>query len=110
LRRWSYEGEVLLPDDPAAYYRVAVRCGFATPEDFRKALARWRRTIRKVYEKVFNARSTVTRSSSKQMGGQVTVIIEDVLGRYPTGPKDTKPVVDFILSHQPPPKSGLQNP
>jgi len=35
------------------------------------------------------------------MGGKVTVIIQDGIGRYPTGPKDTKPVVDFILSHQP---------
>ncbi len=31
LRRWSYEGETVLPDDPAPYYRVSVRCGFATP-------------------------------------------------------------------------------
>ena len=55
LRRWSYEGEVVLPDDPAPYYRVSVRCGFATPEDFRKALAKWRKAIREVYENVFNA-------------------------------------------------------
>ena len=49
LRRWSYEGETLLPDDPAPYYRVSVRCGFATPEDFRKAVAAWRKVIREVY-------------------------------------------------------------
>ena len=53
LRRWSYEGEVLLPDDPAPYYRVSVRCGFAMPEEFRSALAKWRRMIRAVYEKAF---------------------------------------------------------
>ncbi len=53
LRRWSYEGEIVLPDDPAPYYRVSVRCGFATPNDFRKTLAKWRKTIREVYEKVF---------------------------------------------------------
>lgn len=52
LRRWSYEGEIVLPDDPAPYYRVSVRCGFATPDDFRDALARWRKDIREVYEKV----------------------------------------------------------
>jgi glutamate-ammonia-ligase adenylyltransferase len=52
LRRWSYEGEIVLPDDPAPYYRVSVRCGFATPDDFRKALAKWRKAIREVYEKV----------------------------------------------------------
>ena len=53
LRRWSYEGEVVLPDDPAPYYRVSVRCGFATADDFRAALATWRRAIRGVYQKVF---------------------------------------------------------
>jgi [glutamine synthetase] adenylyltransferase / [glutamine synthetase]-adenylyl-L-tyrosine phosphorylase len=49
LRRWSYEGETVLPDDPAPYYRVSVRCGFATPEAFREALAGWRLAIRGVY-------------------------------------------------------------
>jgi glutamine synthetase adenylyltransferase len=56
LRRWSYEGETVLPDDPAPYYRVSVRCGFATPEEFGNALAKWRKAIREVCEKVFNAR------------------------------------------------------
>ena len=37
----------------------------------------------------------------QDMGGKVTVIIQDGIGHYPTGPKDTKPVVDFIVSHQP---------
>jgi [glutamine synthetase] adenylyltransferase / [glutamine synthetase]-adenylyl-L-tyrosine phosphorylase len=53
LRRWSYEGETVLPDDPAPYYRVSVRCGFQSPEAFRTALAKWRDAIRKVYSKVF---------------------------------------------------------
>lgn len=53
LRRWSYEGETVLPDDPAPYYRVSVRCGFASPEHFRKALAECRGAIRSVYLKVF---------------------------------------------------------
>jgi glutamate-ammonia-ligase adenylyltransferase len=53
LRRWSYEGEIVLPDDPAPYYRVSVRCGFATPEAFREALAEWRTAIREVYLDVF---------------------------------------------------------
>jgi glutamate-ammonia-ligase adenylyltransferase len=53
LRRWSYEGETVLPDDPAPYYRVSVRCGFATPAEFGKALAKWRKAIHEVYEKMF---------------------------------------------------------
>jgi glutamate-ammonia-ligase adenylyltransferase len=53
LRRWSYEGETVLPDDPGPYYRVSVRCGFATPKAFGAALAKWRAAIREVYSKVF---------------------------------------------------------
>jgi glutamate-ammonia-ligase adenylyltransferase len=53
LRRWSYEGETVLPDDPAPYYRVSVRCGFETSEAFAEALAKCRRAIREVYSKVF---------------------------------------------------------
>ena len=52
LRRWSFEGEVVLPDEPAPFERVSVRCGFATPEMFRTALAGWRQAIREVYEQV----------------------------------------------------------
>jgi glutamine synthetase adenylyltransferase len=55
LRRWSYEGETELPDDPAPQYRVAVRCGFATIEDFLAAVNRYRSNIRAVYGKVFPA-------------------------------------------------------
>jgi [glutamine synthetase] adenylyltransferase / [glutamine synthetase]-adenylyl-L-tyrosine phosphorylase len=53
LRRWSYEGETVLPDDAPAYYRVSVRCGFLSPEKFKNALAKWRRAIRAAYGKVF---------------------------------------------------------
>jgi [glutamine synthetase] adenylyltransferase / [glutamine synthetase]-adenylyl-L-tyrosine phosphorylase len=54
LRRWSFEGETVLPDEAAPFYRVAVRCGFATPEDFRRALKMYRQTIRAVYDKVLS--------------------------------------------------------
>ncbi|HWW02131.1 MAG TPA: hypothetical protein VNZ64_20695 [Candidatus Acidoferrum sp.] len=53
LRRWSYEGETVLPDDPEPYYRVSVRCGFATPGAFRKAIRACRKAIREVYASVF---------------------------------------------------------
>jgi glutamine synthetase adenylyltransferase len=56
LRRWSYEGETVLPDDPAPYYRVSVRCGFATPKAFGSALAKWRAAVREGYEKFFTER------------------------------------------------------
>jgi [glutamine synthetase] adenylyltransferase / [glutamine synthetase]-adenylyl-L-tyrosine phosphorylase len=53
LRRWSYEGEVLLPDDEPALCRVAVRCGFSGPADFMQALETTRAAIRAVYVKYF---------------------------------------------------------
>ena len=53
LRRWSDEGETLLPDDAPAFYRVSVRCGFDSPEQFRAALTQWRKAIREVYATVF---------------------------------------------------------
>jgi [glutamine synthetase] adenylyltransferase / [glutamine synthetase]-adenylyl-L-tyrosine phosphorylase len=53
LRRWSDEGETVLPDDAPAFYRVSIRCGFQTPEAFRAAMAQWRKRIRSVYSKVF---------------------------------------------------------
>jgi glutamate-ammonia-ligase adenylyltransferase len=56
LRRWSYEGETVLPDDPAPYYRVSVRCGFPAPRAFRRALAHWRQGIRETYLRVFAAK------------------------------------------------------
>jgi [glutamine synthetase] adenylyltransferase / [glutamine synthetase]-adenylyl-L-tyrosine phosphorylase len=52
LRRWSFEGETVLPDDPAPLYRVSVRCGFPDAEAFMRAVAEDRAAIRGVYEKV----------------------------------------------------------
>jgi glutamate-ammonia-ligase adenylyltransferase len=53
LRRWSFEGETVLPDDPAPFHRVSVRCDFATPEAFREAVAGYRHAIREVFAQVF---------------------------------------------------------
>ena len=53
LRRWSFEGETVLPDHEAPLYRVAVRCGFRTSADFMKAIGEYRRTIRNAYDEVF---------------------------------------------------------
>jgi len=57
LRRWSFEGETVLPVDPAPFYRVSVRCGFQTPEAFQDAVNRNRKAMRSAYEKVFKLRS-----------------------------------------------------
>src|SRR5205085_11747072 len=55
LRRWSFEGEAVLPSDPAAFYRVSIRCGFKTPDEFRDAVAGYRKAIREVYTKIFSS-------------------------------------------------------
>lgn len=52
LRRWSYAGETVLPDDPAPLYRVAIRCGFKDADEFMQAVGQYRAAIRKVYSKV----------------------------------------------------------
>jgi [glutamine synthetase] adenylyltransferase / [glutamine synthetase]-adenylyl-L-tyrosine phosphorylase len=49
LRRWSFVGETLLPDDPAPMYRVAVRCGFPDADAFMRAVHSWREKIRSIY-------------------------------------------------------------
>ncbi len=36
----------------------------------------------------------------KELGGSMTVIVQEGLGHYPTAPKDPQPVVDFILRQQ----------
>lgn len=54
LRRWSYEGETLLPDDPAPFYRVSVRCGFESPETFRASVVSNRKLVRAAYLSYFS--------------------------------------------------------
>jgi glutamate-ammonia-ligase adenylyltransferase len=55
LRRWSYAGETVLPGDPAPLYRVAVRCGFASAEEFMRVVTEWRSAIRAVYTGLLGA-------------------------------------------------------
>jgi hypothetical protein len=35
----------------------------------------------------------------RELGGQITVILKEGEGHFPTTPKDPKPMVDFILKH-----------
>ena len=52
LRRWSYEGESVLPDTDAPLLRVAIRCGFNNIEAFLNAVRKWRTDIREVYTRL----------------------------------------------------------
>ena len=49
LRRWSFAAESVLPEDPAALYRVAVRCGFDSSERFMAAVSGYREAMREAY-------------------------------------------------------------
>jgi pimeloyl-ACP methyl ester carboxylesterase len=42
----------------------------------------------------------------RELGGRLSVLIEDGKGHFPTAPKDPKPVVDFILGQQPSERAG----
>jgi len=53
LRRWSFEGETTLPNEDPPLYRVAVRCGFKTIEDFMKHVAQIRGVIHNGYKAIF---------------------------------------------------------
>jgi glutamate-ammonia-ligase adenylyltransferase len=57
LRRWSYEGETVLPVEPAPYLRVAIRCGFPNATAFRDALRSWRSSVREGYNAFFQLRN-----------------------------------------------------
>lgn len=49
LRRWSYQAESVLPEDGAALFRVSVRCGFETSEQFLAAIGGYRKEMREAY-------------------------------------------------------------
>ncbi len=53
LRRWSFAGETMLPDEDAPLFRVAVRCGFTIAEEFMAAVKKYRAAIRQVYGNFF---------------------------------------------------------
>ncbi len=54
LRRWSFAGETVLPDEPAPLERVAIRCGFSMAESFLEAVDARRRTIREAFARFFH--------------------------------------------------------
>jgi glutamine synthetase adenylyltransferase len=65
LRRWSYAGETVLPDDPAPLHRVAVRCGFKNADEFMRAVGTWRAAIREVYTGVFQLKAPKAGATSE---------------------------------------------
>jgi hypothetical protein len=46
------------------------------------------------------SQTRIAETRYKQLGGQIRVIIDEGKAHLPTGPRDPKPVVDFILAQQ----------
>lgn len=53
LRRWSYEGETVLPADEEAFNRVSLRCSYVSSKAFCKALDECRKAIHRAYRAYF---------------------------------------------------------
>jgi pimeloyl-ACP methyl ester carboxylesterase len=49
---------------------------------------------------LLDSQTRVLEKRYRELGGQVTVLIDDGKGHFPTAPKDPKPVVDFIMARQ----------
>jgi glutamate-ammonia-ligase adenylyltransferase len=58
LRRWSFQGETVLPSEEPPLRRVALRCGYAEPGDLIKDVTCWRASIRAVYNSVFTSQTS----------------------------------------------------
>ena len=69
LRRWSYEGETVLPEDPAPFYRVAVRCGCPSAGAFRESVATARARVREAYLKFFQPPDAPVPPQRRSAGG-----------------------------------------
>ena len=48
-----------------------------------------------------DSQTRVLEKRYKELGGAVTVVVEDGKGHYPTAPRDVKAVADFIVGRQP---------
>ena len=47
-----------------------------------------------------DGQTRVAEKRYKELGGRMTVIVDEGRGHYPTAPRDPKPVVEFILAQQ----------
>ena len=57
LRRWSYEGETVLPEDEEAQYRVAIRSGLPSGGKLLSRVAKWQKSTRTIYRRFFKAKN-----------------------------------------------------
>jgi pimeloyl-ACP methyl ester carboxylesterase len=103
----AYAWAAANPDKVACVYgeNPVLRCAMtkAQPLDSLGALAKAGVPLLHVcggLDPVLDDQTRVAEKRYKELGGSMTVIVQEGAGHYPTAPKDPKPVVDFILLQQ----------
>jgi pimeloyl-ACP methyl ester carboxylesterase len=103
----AYAWAVANPDKVACVYgeNPVLRCTMtkAQPLDNLDALAKAGVPLLHVcgsLDPMLNDHTRAAEKRCKELGGSMTVIVQEGVGHYPTGSKDPKPVVDFILDRQ----------
>ena len=119
----AYAWAIANPDKVSCIYgeNPVLRCTMtkAQPLDNLAALAKAGVPVLHVCGSLDPMYASQTREAEKrykELGGSMTVIVQEGEGHYPTAPKDPKPVVDFIVgqqrpkgaSRQPVPEEGSQ--
>ncbi len=103
----AYAWAIANPDKVSCIYgeNPVLRCTMtkAQPLDNLAALAKAGVPVLHVCGSLDPMYASQTREAEKrykELGGSMTVIVQEGVGHYPTAPKDPKPVVDFILARQ----------
>ncbi len=103
----AYAWAVANPDKVACVYgeNPILRCTMtkAQPLDNLAALAKAGVPLLHVcggLDPMLNDQTRVAEKRYKDLGGSMTVIVQEGVGHYPTAPNDPKPVVDFILGRR----------
>jgi pimeloyl-ACP methyl ester carboxylesterase len=105
----AYAWAIANPDKVSCIYgeNPVLRCTMtkAQPLDNLAALAKAGVPVLHVCGSLDPMLASQTRESEKrykELGGAMTVIVQDGEGHYPTAPRDLKPVIDFIVAKQGP--------
>ncbi len=114
----AYAWAIANPDKVSCIYgeNPVLRCTMtkAQPLDNLAALAKAGVPVLHVcgsLDPLYESQTREAEKRYKELGGSMTVIVQEGAGHYPTAPKDPKPVVDFIVAKQGSkgaPRTGLE--
>ena len=103
----AYAWAIANPDKVSCIYgeNPVLRCTMtkAQPLDNLAALARAGVPVLHVcgsLDPMYASQTQEAEKRYKELGGSMTVIVQEGQGHYPTAPKDPKPVVDFIVGRR----------